>query len=95
MLIVGRRIIANLFVTQNARLALEKKGVILFVHTLRPVSYDVLTDPTIDMNRFRDSSANKGGVTSSSLEVLVGMSLSDRDFLDLMTSPGDQGMFLQ
>lgn len=60
---------ANLFVTQNARLALEKKGVILF----------------------RDSSANKGGVTSSSLEVLVGMSLSDREFLDLMTSPNDEG----
>lgn len=63
---------ANLFVTQNARLALEKKGIILY----------------------RDSSANKGGVTSSSLEVLVGMSLSDREFLDLMTSPNDEGELL-
>lgn len=38
---------ANLFITQQARLYLEKRGVILF----------------------KDSSANKGGVTSSSLEV--------------------------
>ena len=48
---------------QPARLALEKKGIVLF----------------------RDSSANKGGVTSSSLEVLAGMSLSDAQFFDLMT----------
>ena len=40
---------------------------------------------------FRDSSANKGGVTSSSLEVLAGMSLSDEEFLELMTSPNDEG----
>jgi glutamate dehydrogenase len=62
---------ANLFVTQPARLALEKKGVILY----------------------RDSSANKGGVTSSSLEVLAGMSLSDEEFLDLMTSPEGEDSF--
>ncbi|KAM0748372.1 NAD-specific glutamate dehydrogenase [Meredithblackwellia eburnea MCA 4105] len=60
---------ANLFVTQPARLALEKKGIILF----------------------RDSSANKGGVTSSSLEVLAGMSLNDAEFLDLMTSVNGEG----
>lgn len=60
---------ANLFVTQSARLQLEKKGIILF----------------------RDSSANKGGVTSSSLEVLAGIALSDERFLELMTSPeGDE-----
>jgi glutamate dehydrogenase len=56
------RIAANLFVTQSARLQLEKKGVVLF----------------------RDSSANKGGVTSSSLEVLAGIALSDDRFLELM-----------
>lgn len=55
---------ANLFITQQARLALEKKGVILF----------------------KDASANKGGVTSSSLEVLSGLSLTDPEFLDLMTT---------
>ncbi len=38
---------ANLFLTQDARLQLEKAGVILY----------------------KDASANKGGVTSSSLEV--------------------------
>ena len=53
---------ANLFFTQQARLYLEKRGVVLF----------------------KDSSANKGGVTSSSLEVLAGLGLSDEEYLDLM-----------
>ncbi len=62
---------ANLFITQQARLALEKKGVVLF----------------------RDSSANKGGVTSSSLEVLSGLCLDDAEFISLMTSPeGDDSV---
>lgn len=42
---------------------------------------------------FRDSSANKGGVTSSSLEVLAGLGLNDKEFLDLMTSPPGEGKF--
>ncbi|CDZ97227.1 nad-specific glutamate dehydrogenase [Phaffia rhodozyma] len=53
---------ANLFFTQQARLHLEKKGVVLY----------------------KDSSANKGGVTSSSLEVLAGLGLSDEEYLELM-----------
>jgi glutamate dehydrogenase len=53
---------ANLFFTQQARLYLEKKGVVVF----------------------KDSSANKGGVTSSSLEVLAGLGLSDEEYEDLM-----------
>ncbi|POY71683.1 putative Glutamate dehydrogenase [Rhodotorula taiwanensis] len=60
---------ANLFITQGARLQLEKKGVILY----------------------RDASANKGGVTSSSLEVLAGMALNDEEYLSLMCSPPGQG----
>ncbi|GAA6003578.1 glutamate dehydrogenase (NAD(+)) [Rhodotorula paludigena] len=56
---------ANLFVSQGARLQLEKKGVVVY----------------------RDASANKGGVTSSSLEVLAGMSLNDKEFAELMCSP--------
>lgn len=60
---------ANLFITQQARLALEKKGVILF----------------------KDSSANKGGVTSSSLEVLAGLGLQDEEFISLMTSQEEEG----
>ncbi|KAJ3379287.1 NAD-dependent glutamate dehydrogenase, partial [Entophlyctis sp. JEL0112] len=55
---------ANLFITQDARLKLEKGGVILF----------------------KDASANKGGVTSSSLEVLAALSFSDADFTSQMTS---------
>ncbi len=49
---------ANLFVTQDARMALEEAGVILY----------------------KDASANKGGVTSSSLEVLAALSLPDDVF---------------
>lgn len=53
---------ANLFLTQQARLYLEKRGIVVF----------------------KDASANKGGVTSSSLEVLAGLGLSDQEYLDLM-----------
>jgi glutamate dehydrogenase len=49
---------ANLFLTQQARLALEAKGVIIF----------------------KDASANKGGVTSSSLEVLASLALTEEEF---------------
>jgi len=51
---------ANLFITQDARLELEKKGVIIF----------------------KDASANKGGVTSSSLEVLASLALTDEEFTE-------------
>ena len=53
---------ANLFFTQDARLRLEKSGVIIF----------------------KDASANKGGVTSSSLEVLAALSLNDIEFEEHM-----------
>jgi glutamate dehydrogenase len=53
---------ANLFITQQARLRLEEKGVILY----------------------KDASANKGGVTSSSLEVLASLSLTDQEYERLM-----------
>jgi glutamate dehydrogenase len=53
---------ANLFLTQQARLRLEEKGVILY----------------------KDASANKGGVTSSSLEVLASLALTDAEFDELM-----------
>lgn len=49
---------ANLFISQEARIELEKAGVILY----------------------KDSSANKGGVTSSSLEVLAALSMDDQEF---------------
>eukprot|EP01096_Ripella_sp_DP13-Kostka_P008034 TRINITY_DN2983_c0_g1_i1.p1 TRINITY_DN2983_c0_g1~~TRINITY_DN2983_c0_g1_i1.p1 ORF type:complete len:1014 (+),score=541.19 TRINITY_DN2983_c0_g1_i1:179-3220(+) len=53
---------ANLFFTQEARLQLEKWGVIVF----------------------KDASANKGGVTSSSLEVLAALALNDAEFKEHM-----------
>ena len=53
---------ANLFFTQEARLKLEKAGVIIF----------------------KDASANKGGVTSSSLEVLAALAFTDAEFLEHM-----------
>jgi len=49
---------ANLFITQDARLELEKKGCIII----------------------KDASANKGGVTSSSLEVLASLCLEDAEY---------------
>jgi glutamate dehydrogenase len=53
---------ANLFITQQARLRLEEKGVIIY----------------------KDASANKGGVTSSSLEVLASLALTDDEYEKLM-----------
>jgi glutamate dehydrogenase len=53
---------ANLFLTQQARLRLEEKGVIIY----------------------KDASANKGGVTSSSLEVLASLALTDSEFEEWM-----------
>ncbi|KAL8906861.1 MAG: hypothetical protein Q9207_001788 [Kuettlingeria erythrocarpa] len=53
---------ANLFITQDAKLRLEKAGCILY----------------------KDASANKGGVTSSSLEVLASLSFDDQGFEENM-----------
>ncbi|MCJ1243598.1 NAD-dependent glutamate dehydrogenase [Trapelia coarctata] len=53
---------ANLFITQDAKLRLEKAGCILY----------------------KDASANKGGVTSSSLEVLASLAFDDAGFLENM-----------
>lgn len=53
---------ANLFITQNAKLRLEKAGSIIF----------------------KDASANKGGVTSSSLEVLASLAFDDAGFFKHM-----------
>ncbi|MCX7030788.1 MAG: NAD-glutamate dehydrogenase [Spirochaetes bacterium] len=58
---------ANLFITQEARLKLEEKGVAVF----------------------KDSSTNKGGVISSSLEVLAALAMDDESYARLMcTAPG-------
>lgn len=53
---------ANLFITQSAKITLEKAGAIVF----------------------KDASTNKGGVTSSSLEVLASLSFDDQGFLEHM-----------
>jgi glutamate dehydrogenase len=58
---------ANLFITQEARLKLEEKGVVVF----------------------KDSSTNKGGVISSSLEVLAALAIDDERYTRLMcVAPG-------
>jgi glutamate dehydrogenase len=54
---------ANLFITQDARLRLEERGVIIY----------------------KDASANKGGVTSSSLEVFASLALLDDEYEALMS----------
>ena len=53
---------ANLFITQDAKLRLEKAGCVLY----------------------KDASCNKGGVTSSSLEVLASLSFDDEGFTEHM-----------
>ncbi|PGH11205.1 hypothetical protein AJ80_07210 [Polytolypa hystricis UAMH7299] len=53
---------ANLFLTQDSKLRLEKAGCVLF----------------------KDASVNKGGVTSSSLEVLASLSFDDKGFEENM-----------
>lgn len=53
---------ANLFLTQDSKIRLERAGCILF----------------------KDASANKGGVTSSSLEVLASLSFDDQGFEENM-----------
>lgn len=58
---------ANLFVTQEAKLRLEKAGAVVF----------------------KDASANKGGVTSSSLEVLASLSFDDESFIEHMCVKAD------
>eukprot|EP00128_Syssomonas_multiformis_P005272 Colp12_sorted_trinity150504_noHs@14272 len=58
---------ANLFITQQARLSLEAKGITLY----------------------KDASANKGGVTSSSLEVFAALALNDTEFQEHMCVKGD------
>ena len=60
---------ANLFFTQQARLYLESRGVIVF----------------------KDASANKGGVTSSSLEVLAALAFTDEEFHEHMQVRGADG----
>ncbi len=57
---------ANLFTTQDARIELEKKGVIII----------------------KDASANKGGVTSSSLEVLASLALTPEEYEQLVCVHG-------
>ena len=54
-----------MFITDDARRVLEKRGVILF----------------------KDASANKGGVTSSSLEVLAALTMTDEEFDQHMRCP--------
>lgn len=60
---------ANLFITQSAKIALEKAGTIIF----------------------KDASTNKGGVTSSSLEVLAALSFDDKGFLSQMCVDSESG----
>ncbi|CAH2352030.1 NAD-specific glutamate dehydrogenase [[Candida] railenensis] len=60
---------ANLFITQSAKLVLEKAGCIIF----------------------KDASTNKGGVTSSSCEVLAALAFDDKGFLHNMCVDPDTG----
>jgi glutamate dehydrogenase len=60
---------ANLFITQEARLKLEEKGITVF----------------------KDSSTNKGGVISSSLEVLGALAMDDASYARLLCASVKDG----
>ncbi|QOU18737.1 hypothetical protein BRETT_001805 [Brettanomyces bruxellensis] len=60
---------ANLFITQPAKIILEKAGAVVF----------------------KDASTNKGGVTSSSMEVLAALSLDDDQFKHNMCLDAESG----
>lgn len=74
---------ANLFLTQQARLFLEKRKVALIkdssANKVRKAASSFLHSAWI-----LTSMISQGGVTSSSLEVLAGLGLSDQEYLDLM-----------
>lgn len=69
---------ANLFITQQARLYLEKRKVVLIKDSSanKGESLQQLDGPSFD--------SVSGGVTSSSLEVLAGLALSSEEYVDLM-----------
>ncbi len=72
---------ANLFLTQQARLYLEKRKVILFKDSSANKGESIRRS---GIRRVLYHSNDAGGVTSSSLEVLAGLSLSNEEYLDLM-----------
>ncbi|KIY46227.1 NADH-dependent glutamate dehydrogenase [Fistulina hepatica ATCC 64428] len=70
---------ANLFLTQQARLHLEKRKVILFKDSsANKGQYH------IDTRSYDTDNCRAGGVTSSSLEVLAGLALSTEEYTNLM-----------
>ncbi|THU78369.1 NAD(P)-binding protein [Dendrothele bispora CBS 962.96] len=71
---------ANLFLTQQARLFLEKRKVIVFKDSSINKGIVVLLIDTLELVSLRTFIA--GGVTSSSLEVLAGLALSTQEYVD-------------
>jgi glutamate dehydrogenase len=69
---------ANLFFTQQARLHLEKRRVIMFKDSSANKGEITL------YNISHGFDLASGGVTSSSLEVLAGLALTTQEYLDLM-----------
>jgi glutamate dehydrogenase len=92
---------ANLFFTQQARLHLEKRRVVLFkdssankgMHVIRllyEAYFLTVADEYFALVPFL------GGVTSSSLEVLAGLALSTQEYVDLMIfKNGQPSVFYQ
>lgn len=70
---------ANLFLTQQARLHLEKRKVVLFKDSSANKGVYSPVVALFQMFKFL-----LGGVTSSSLEVLAGLALSTEEYIDLM-----------
>lgn len=77
---------ANLFFTQQSRLFLEKKGVVLFKDssTNKVGGAVARARSSLELLFGWNCADSQGGVTSSSLEVLAGLGLSDSEYIDLM-----------
>ncbi len=79
----------------NYKSLLNKDGKPIFKWIVEGANLFITQDARIKLEEhgalvFKDSSTNKGGVTSSSLEVLAALSMTDKEYSDLMT-PGENG----
>jgi glutamate dehydrogenase len=75
---------ANLFITQQARLALERRGVILYKDaSANKGGVTRWVSATLDWHGLNR-------LDSSSLEVLAGLALTDEQFLDLMATENEE-----
>jgi|GEM_PF-180212 len=104
-IIFNQKITADLFVPcggrpntidiKNWEKLLDAKGTPRFKYIIEGANLYITPEARIKLEGknviiFKDSSTNKGGVNSSSLEVLAGLALSDQDFIANMTQKDNE-----